>query len=60
LDPDTDLPWWRVVNSGGGLSTLKLPGPAGHLQRDILLSEGVVFDAKDRISDDAFWWRPEV
>jgi methylated-DNA-protein-cysteine methyltransferase-like protein len=60
LGPDTDLPWWRVVNGSGGLSTLKLPGPAGHLQRDLLRSEGVAFDAKDKISDDEFWWRPDL
>ena len=59
LDPDTDLPWWRVVNGNGGLSTYKLPGPAGPLQRELLLAEGVAFDAKGRVSADEFWWRPD-
>ena len=57
LDPDTELPWWRVVNGSGGLSTYKLPGPAGPLQRDLLLAEGVAFDGRGFVSDDAFWWR---
>lgn len=58
LDEETDLPWWRVVNGRGGLSTYKLPGPAGHLQRDLLQAEGVFFDKKGQVSDDEFWWRP--
>lgn len=58
LGPDTDLPWWRVVNGSGGISTFKLPGPAGPLQRDLLLSEAVAFDGKGCVSDDRFWWKP--
>ena len=58
LDHDTDLPWWRVVNGSGGLSTYKLPGAAGPLQRDILLSEAIAFDAKGCVSEDRFWWKP--
>ena len=57
LDPDTEIPWWRVVNGSGGLSTFKLPGPAGPLQRELLLAEGVRFDAKGLVSDTEFWWR---
>lgn len=60
LPPDTDLPWWRVVNTQGGLSTRKLPGPAGQLQREFLLSEGVAFDERELISEDRFWWRPDL
>jgi methylated-DNA-protein-cysteine methyltransferase-like protein len=58
LDPETDLPWWRVVNREGGLSTYKLPSPAGPLQRARLEAEGVTFDDLGRVSDDGFWWRP--
>jgi len=60
LPPDTDLPWWRVVNARGGLSTRKLPSPAGQIQRELLLSEGIVFDARELIDDDEFWWRPDL
>lgn len=58
LPPDSELPWWRVVNASGGLSTYKLPGPTGPLQRARLEAEGVVFDAEGQISDDRFWWEP--
>ena len=59
LGPDSDLPWWRVVNGSGGISTYKLPGATGHLQRDILLAEGLAFDEKGCVSEDRFWWKPE-
>ena len=59
LGPETDLPWWRVVNREGGLSTLKLPTKAGPLQRARLEGEGVVFDSEGRVSEDRFWWRPD-
>jgi methylated-DNA-protein-cysteine methyltransferase-like protein len=58
LDPDTDLPWWRVVNGRGGLSTFKLPGPTGHLQRDLLQDEGVFFDKHSRVAGEEVWWQP--
>jgi methylated-DNA-protein-cysteine methyltransferase-like protein len=63
LPPDTDLPWWRVVNRIGGLSTYKLPvADAGHLQRARLEAESVPFDkagADGKVAGDEWWWRPE-
>ena len=62
LPPDTEVPWWRVVNAAGGLSTYKLPGAAGPLQRARLESEGVNLDAPGpagRIADEGRWWDPE-
>jgi methylated-DNA-protein-cysteine methyltransferase related protein len=58
LPPDTELPWWRVVNRDGGLSTYKLPGGAGPLQRALLEGEGVVLDGDGRVEDPRFWWDP--
>jgi methylated-DNA-protein-cysteine methyltransferase related protein len=58
LPPDTDLPWWRVVNRDGGLSTYKLPGGAGPLQRARLEAEGVVLDPHHQVGDERFWWIP--
>ena len=63
LPPDTDLPWWRVVNVSGGLSTFKLHAGAGHLQRAQLESEGVPFDApgaQGKVTGDGWWWKPEA
>ena len=56
LPPDTKLPWWRVVNREGGLSTYKLPGGAGPLQKARLESEGVELDQHGRVGDQSSWW----
>jgi methylated-DNA-protein-cysteine methyltransferase-like protein len=60
LDPDTDLPWWRVVNRDGELSTYRLPGGAGPLQRARLEKEGVAFDSAGQVAGDGSWWRPDL
>ena len=50
-----ELPWHRVVNGKGTISTDKEhPG----LQRAMLESEGVVFDREGRIDLERFGWRP--
>ncbi len=60
LGPDTDLPWWRVVNREGGLSTYRLPSGAGPLQRARLEEEGVIFDSDGLVAGEQTWWRPEM
>jgi len=60
LEPGTELPWWRVVNRDGGLSTFKLPGKAGPLQRARLEDEGVSFALDGRVEGSHFWWRPDL
>jgi len=57
--PGSDLPWWRVVNKDGALSTYKLPTSAGPLQRAHLEAEGITFDAEGRIEGEHSWWRPD-
>ena len=56
LPPDTDVPWWRVVNRNGEVSIKGDPGLAT-LQRSLLKREGVVFDEYGRIAWDHFGWR---
>ena len=55
LPAGTSVPWQRVVNAQGALST-----PPGHdtLQRHLLEREGVRFDARGRIPLASFQWRP--
>lgn len=50
-----DLPWHRVVNAKGGIST-----DAEHhgLQRSLLEAERVKFDADGRIDLDRYGWQP--
>lgn len=56
LPSGSDVPWWRVVNRNGEISIKGAPGmPA--LQRTLLESEGVRFDARGRIDLERFGWR---
>jgi methylated-DNA-protein-cysteine methyltransferase related protein len=53
--PEESIPWHRVVNGQGGISTdREHPG----LQRSILEAERIVFDAEGRIDLARFKWRP--
>ena len=60
LDSGTTLPWWRVVNRDGGLSTYKLPSGIGPLQRARLEAEGVTFDGNGHVEGGERWWRPDL
>ncbi|HVD60069.1 MAG TPA: MGMT family protein [Gemmatimonadaceae bacterium] len=55
LPVGTRVPWQRVVNAQGGISTGK---GNDSRQRLLLEKEGVRFDARGRISLDSFQWRP--
>ncbi len=52
--PD-DIPWHRVVNAQGTLSTPTLPG-GFQLQRALLEDEGIYFDDKGRIDLRVYRW----
>jgi methylated-DNA-protein-cysteine methyltransferase-like protein len=53
--PEASIPWHRVVNSRGGISTdREHPG----LQRAMLEAEGIVFDAEDHIDLARARWQP--
>ena len=51
------IPWHRVVNAGGGISTENLTEPPG-LQRLLLESEGVDFDESGKLSMTRYRWTP--
>jgi len=55
LPAGTSVPWQRVVNAQGAIST-----PSGHdtLQRRLLEREGIRFDSRGRIPFASFQWRP--
>ncbi|HEY7955177.1 MAG TPA: MGMT family protein [Polyangia bacterium] len=55
--PEGSVPWHRVVNARGGLSTENdVPG----LQRAMLEAEGVRFGPDGRIDLDRYRWRPRA
>jgi methylated-DNA-protein-cysteine methyltransferase-like protein len=47
-----DIPWQRIINSQGKISTYKIGH--GELQRALLESEGISFDADGRVDLEAF------
>jgi methylated-DNA-protein-cysteine methyltransferase-like protein len=55
LRAPTRLPWQRVVNAQGTLST---HGEHAARQRRLLEREGIRFDARGRLSLAIFQWRP--
>ena len=57
LRGDEEVPWQRVVNAAGGLSTYKIG--AGELQRALLEAEGVPVDAERRVALRRHRWRPD-
>lgn len=51
------VPWHRVINSRGGLSTHKIPDIPPDMQRILLVAEGVVFDDEEKIVLDDYLWQ---
>ncbi len=50
------LPWHRVINAKGGVSTRQVLGYAPDLQKQLLEAEGIVFDEQDRCDLSAYQW----
>jgi len=50
------VPWHRVINSRGGISTTNEPGIPDGLQRSLLESEGVEFDEDGTVELARYLW----
>jgi len=55
---DEGVPWQRVINSQGKISTDRLTLPHS-LQQSILESEGVTFNEKGKCDLGVYQWHPE-
>ncbi len=55
-----DLPWQRVINAGGKVSSRGGLGVQEGFQRHLLEEEGVVFDAHGRTDLERFGWDPDA
>lgn len=51
-----NVPWHRVINSNGGISTHKNPGIPPGLQKALLEAEGIEFDSEDKIDLSKYLW----
>ena len=57
MDGDSGVPWQRVINAQGRVSTHKLG--FGDLQEGLLRAEGIAFDAAGRCDLARWQWWPE-
>ena len=57
IEDRTTIPWHRVINSQGKMSTTQLTEHGDHLQQILLLSEGVVV-INGRVNLKQFAWLP--
>ena len=57
LNADTAVPWQRVINARGEVS-LRSHSAASCIQRQLLESEGLEFDARGRVDLRSRKWRP--
>jgi methylated-DNA-protein-cysteine methyltransferase-like protein len=55
-----NVPWQRVINARGQLSTYKNPDIPQGLQRALLEEEGIEFDSEDRIDLDRYLWHEGI
>ena len=55
--PAKRIPWHRVINSRGELSTHKNADIPPGLQRHLLEAEGVEFDAEGRVALGRYLWQ---
>lgn len=53
------IPWHRVINSRGGISTEKILNFAPSLQLHLLEAEGIVFNEQGLIDLKTYQWFPE-
>jgi len=57
LKEGTDIPWFRVINSKGQISFPE-QNDSYKIQFSLLQSEGIIFDAKNRINLKQYGWKP--
>ena len=55
---EREIPWHRVINSRGSISTGRVITHQPDLQRLLLESEGVVFNESGRCDLDVYQWSP--
>lgn len=54
-----NLPWHRIINAQGGISTPSDRTDKGNRQRDLLEAEGIIFADNGKIDLHCYRWFPE-
>lgn len=52
----SDVPWQRIINSQGKISSRSDSGGPDHRQRRLLIAEGVIFNASGRVDFKQVGW----
>ena len=55
LKEDTDIPWFRVINSKGKISFPE-QSDGFKIQYSLLQNEGIIFDTKNKINLKQYGW----
>jgi len=53
-----ELPWHRIINAQGGISTPEKAETKGIHQRDLLEKEGVIFSLNGKVDLTVYRWFP--
>lgn len=57
LDKESQIPWYRVINSQGGISVTRMDEKGNNVQQDLLEAEGVYL-LNGKVSLKKFGWQP--
>jgi methylated-DNA-protein-cysteine methyltransferase related protein len=57
-DPDSEIPWHRVVNAKGEISYSSLREGSDYVQRSLLEAEGIEFNENGKINLARYQWQP--
>ena len=57
LDAESQIPWFRVINSQGKLSVTRINGSGQNIQQDLLEREGVYL-LNHKVNLKLFGWQP--
>ena len=59
LPEESHLPWHRIINSQGRISSRSEPG-CEEIQQRLLEEEGILFDSSGKVSLEKFQWDPRI
>jgi methylated-DNA-protein-cysteine methyltransferase related protein len=57
VDPNSDIPWQRVINAKGEVSYSTAREGADYVQRNLLEGEGISFNAQGKIDLQQYRWQ---
>ena len=60
LSLPSEVPWQRVVNAKGRISSSLSREGSDWMQRQLLIAEGIPVDAEGRLPLKRFLWRPDL